>query len=167
MMELFAEVDWAEVLLPRTPLLETIVRGAATYLALFVLLRVATKREAAGTSISTLLVLVLIADAAQNAMADDYRSIADGLLLVGTILGCSYLLDWLGSRFPMLAPLTHPRPLLVVRNGHMLTRNMQREMMSEEELWSQLRQHGVRSLDEVDKAYLEGDGHVSVLKKGA
>jgi uncharacterized membrane protein YcaP (DUF421 family) len=166
-MELVAGVDWGEVLLPRTPLLETIVRGAATYLALFLLLRVTTKREAAGTSISTLLVLVLIADAAQNAMADDYRSIADGLLLVGTILGCSYLLDWLGSRFPMLAPLTHPRPLLVVRNGHMLTRNMQREMMSEEELWSQLRQHGVRSLDEVDKAYLEGDGHVSVLKKGA
>jgi uncharacterized membrane protein YcaP (DUF421 family) len=165
MMELFAEVDWAEVLLPRTPLLETIVRGAATYLALFVLLRVATKREAAGTSISTLLVLVLIADAAQNAMADDYRSIADGVLLVGTILGCSYLLDWLGSRFPILARLTHPRPLLVVRNGHMLVRNMQREMLSEEELWSQLRQHGVRSLEEVDKAYLEGDGHISVLKK--
>ena len=82
-MELFAGVDWGEVLLPRTPLLETIVRGAVTYLALFLLLRVTTKREAAGTSISTLLVLVLIADAAQNAMADDYRSIADGLLLVG------------------------------------------------------------------------------------
>jgi uncharacterized membrane protein YcaP (DUF421 family) len=47
----------------------------------------------------------------------------------------------------------------------MLVRNMQREMLSEEELWSQLRQHGVRSLEEVDKAYLEGDGHISVLKK--
>lgn len=164
-MELFADVDWARVLLPRTPLAETIVRGVATYLALFLLLRVTSKREASGTSISTLLVLVLIADAAQNAMAGDYTSITDGVLLVATILGCSFLLDWLGSRVPIFRTLTHPAPLLVVQRGRLLTRNMQREMLSEEELWSQLREHGVRSLREVDRAYIEGDGRISVLKR--
>jgi uncharacterized membrane protein YcaP (DUF421 family) len=164
-MALFGDVDWARVLLPQTPLLETVVRGAVTYLALFLLLRLTTKREASGASISTLLVLVLIADAAQNAMADDYTSLADGVLLIATILGCSFLLDWLGSRFRIFSTLAHPPPLLVVRRGHMMPRNMRREMLSEEELWSQLREHGVRSLDEVDKAYLEGDGRISVLKK--
>ncbi len=164
-MELFAEVDWVRVLLPHTPLAETVVRGALTYFALFALLRLTSKREAAGASISTLLVVVLIADAAQNAMADDYTSIADGVLLVATVLGCSFLLDWLGSRFPSFRTLTHPPPLLVVQQGRLLRRNMRREMMSEEELWSQLREHGVRALDEVDKAYIEGDGRISVLKR--
>jgi uncharacterized membrane protein YcaP (DUF421 family) len=166
-MELFAEVDWARILLPRTPLAETFVRGAVTYFALFTLLRLASKREAAGTSISTLLVVVLIADAAQNAMAGDYTSIADGVLLVATIIGCSVLLDWLGSRFRTFGALTHPPPLLVVRHGRLLPGNMRREMLSEEELWSQLREQGVRSLDEVEKAYLEGDGRLSVLKRRA
>jgi uncharacterized membrane protein YcaP (DUF421 family) len=166
-MELFAEVDWAQVLLPRTPLAETVVRGAVTYFALFTLLRLANKREAAGASISTLLVVVLIADAAQNAMADDYTSIADGVLLVATIIGCSFLLDWLGSRFPAFRTLTHPPPLLVIQQGRLLPGNMKREMMNEEELWSQLRQHGVCSLDEVEKAYVEGDGRISVLRRRA
>jgi uncharacterized membrane protein YcaP (DUF421 family) len=166
-MELFGEVDWARVLLPHTPLLETIVRGAVTYLALFVLLRLTSKREASGASISTLLVLVLIADAAQNAMSDDYTSIADGVLLVATILAGSFLLDWLGSRFHIFRTLTHPAPLLVVRRGRLLARNMRREMLSEEELWSQLREHGIRSLGEVDRAYIEGDGRISVLKSRA
>jgi uncharacterized membrane protein YcaP (DUF421 family) len=141
------------------------VRGAVTYLTLFVLLRLTSKREASGASISTLLVLVLIADAAQNARADDYTSIADGVLLVTTILGCSFLIDWLGSRFRFVGKLTHSSPLLVVRNGRLMTRNMRREMLNEEELWSQLREHGVRSLGEVEKAYIEGDGRISVLKK--
>jgi len=43
-------------------------------------------------------VLLLIADAAQNGMASDYKSITDGVILVTTIIGWEYILDWLGFR---------------------------------------------------------------------
>jgi uncharacterized membrane protein YcaP (DUF421 family) len=162
---LFAEVDWARLLVPGTPLLETLVRGSLTYLALFALMRFTFKREAGGTSISTLLVVVLIADAAQNAMTGDYTSVTDGVLLVATIIGCSFLLDWLGSRFRVLRTLTHPSPLRLVQHGRLLTENLRKEVMTEEELWTQLRHQGVRDLAEVEEAFLEGDGQVSVLKR--
>jgi uncharacterized membrane protein YcaP (DUF421 family) len=164
-VELLGPVDWAGLFLPRTPLLETVLRGSVIYLALFALLRFTFKREAGGTSITTLLVVVLIADAAQNAMADDYTSITDGVLLVLTILGWSFLLDWLGTRFPALATLTHPRPLPLVDRGRLLRANMRRELINEEELWTQLRHQGIRSLDEVERAYMEGDGQVSIRKR--
>lgn len=165
MEALLSDVDWAKVLLPRTPLLEILVRGSVTYLALFALLRFTFKREAGAASISTMLVIVLIADAAQNAMADDYASVTDGLLLVSVIIGCSFLLDWLSSRVRQMRTLTHPAPLLLVEDGRLLEENLRREIVTEEELWTQLRHQGVRTLDEVERAYLEGDGQVSVLKR--
>jgi uncharacterized membrane protein YcaP (DUF421 family) len=161
---MFGPVDWARVLTPQTPLLEIFVRGSAIYLSLFALLRLAFRREARGSSLSTLLVVVLIADAAQNAMAGDYKSVTDGLLLVAVIIGWSVLLDWAGSRIPRLGSLTHPRPLLLIENGRLLRDNMRREALTEEELWSQLRLQGVTQLSQVRKAYMEGTGEVSVLK---
>ena len=111
-----------------------------------------------------LLLIVLLADAVQNAMADDYTSVTDGLLLIATIMAWDYLLDWAGSRFSAVGELIHPKPLLLVRNGQLLRGNLRREFVSEEELWTGLRQHGVRDLREVKLAYLEGDGKLSVFR---
>jgi uncharacterized membrane protein YcaP (DUF421 family) len=163
---LFAPVDWERLLLPTTPLLETVIRGSFVYLALFALLRFVFRRESGAARISMLLLLVLLADAAQNAMADDYTSVTDGLLLVGTIMAWDYLLDWTASRFPAVQDLIHPRPLLLIRNGRILRANLKRELVSEEELWSGLRQHGVEDVSDVKAAYLEGDGQMSVLRRG-
>jgi uncharacterized membrane protein YcaP (DUF421 family) len=162
---LFDPVDWRALFVPDTPLLETFVRGTCIYLGLFVLMRFVFRREGAAR-ISMLLLIVLLADAVQNAMADDYRSITDGLLLVATIMAWDYALDWIGSRVPWFAELVHPRPLLLVRRGQMMRANMRRELVSEQELWAGLRQHGVRELDEVEAAYMEGDGKLSVFRKG-
>jgi hypothetical protein len=60
---------------------------------------VTLKREAGGVGITDMLVIVLLADAAQNAMAGEYKSISDGLVLVSTIIFWSYALDWLGYRY--------------------------------------------------------------------
>jgi uncharacterized membrane protein YcaP (DUF421 family) len=162
MPELF-NVDWKTTLLPNTPILEIFVRGTLVYLGLFILLRLVLKREAGTLGITDLLVVVLLADAAQNAMADDYRSIADGLLLVTTIIFWSYTLNWLGYKFPRIQRFVHPPPLMLVENGKMMYRNMRKEFISEEELMSILRQQGVEDLSEVKKAYMEGDGRISVI----
>jgi len=69
-------------------------------LALFLLLRLVLKRQSGNMGVTDLLVIVLIADAAQNAMASDYKSVPDGLLLVSTIVFWSYALDWLSYHFP-------------------------------------------------------------------
>src|SRR4051794_24523835 len=100
-MSFVAQIDWSRMLTFETPLLEIFLRGTLTYLALFALLRLVLKRQQGGMmGVTDLLVIVLIADAAQNAMADDYTSVPDGVLLVVTIVGWSYALDWLGYRFP-------------------------------------------------------------------
>jgi uncharacterized membrane protein YcaP (DUF421 family) len=112
-----------------------------------------------------LLVIVLIADAAQNAMASDYKSVPDGILLVSTIVFWSYALDWLANRIPLVGRFVHPSPVELAHNGRMIRQNMRRELITQEELMSQLREQGINSLSEVKSAWLEGDGQISFIKR--
>jgi uncharacterized membrane protein YcaP (DUF421 family) len=153
------------MLLPGTPVLEIFVRGTVVYLALFVLLRFVLKRESGTVGITDLLVIVLSADAAQNAMADDYKSLPDGLLLVATIVFWAYLINWLAYRVPFIQKLVVAPPLELVRDGSELPRNLRRELITHEELISQLRLQGVEMLDDVKKAYMEPDGRISVVRR--
>lgn len=156
-------MDWDSIFVPNVPVGEIILRGTLVYLALFFVLRV-SRRETGGVGISDLLVIVLVADASQNAMAGEYQSLTDGLILVSTIVFWDFFLDWLGYRFTRVERLLRPAPLLLIRNGRMLRQNMKRELISEEELMGKLREQGISRLEEVKRCYMEGDGQVSVFR---
>ncbi len=157
-------MDWDSIFVPTLPLGEIVLRGTVVYLGLFFMLRV-LRREAGDIGISDLLVVVLIADASQNAMASEYHSITEGLVLVATIAFWDYFLDWLGYRFAAVERLLRPAPLLLIKNGRMLKKNMKRELIRDDELLAQLREQGITALEEVKQCYLEGDGHVSVIRR--
>src|SRR3712207_3148635 len=156
-MESLLQIDWKSVFVAEVSLLEIVLRGTFVYLLLFSVLRL-LRREAGALGISDLLVVVLIADAAQNAMASEYKSLTEGAVLVSTIVAWDYFLDWLGYRFAAVGRLLRPAPLPLVKDGSLLRRNMRKELISIDELMSQLREQGVGSLDEVRRCYLEGDG---------
>lgn len=162
-MDLGLDVDWTRVLAPETPWLEILLRGSLTYLALFALLRILLKREAAALGVTDLLVVVLIADAAQNAMADDYHSIADGVLLVAVVVFWAWFLDFLAFHSLTVQRLVIPPKVALVRDGKLLLKNMRRELVTREELATMLREHGIADLAQVRVAYLEPDGQLSVL----
>jgi uncharacterized membrane protein YcaP (DUF421 family) len=161
-MDKFLQIDWRSVFVPTVSVTEIFLRGTVVYIFLFFILRL-LRREAGAIGISDLLLVVLIADAAQNAMSSDYKSITDGLILVSSIAFWDYFLDWLGYRLPSFRRLLRPAPLLLIKDGRLLWRNMRQEMITEDELMGKLREHGVERIEEVKKAYLEGDGRISVI----
>jgi len=134
------------------------------YLVLLAMLRVLVRRHIGTLSLTDLLVLVLIADAAQNAMASEYRSLPEGIILCATIVGWSYVLDWLSFRYKWVRRLLEPAPLPLIRDGKLQRRNLQQELITMDELNSQLREHGITDSKEVKVAYLEPDGQISVIK---
>lgn len=145
--------------------LELFIRGTAVYWFLFLLFRFVLRRDVGSIGIADILLLVLIADAAQNAMASEYRSVSDGFTLIGTLLFWNWLMDFLSFRFPCVERMLAGPKLCLVRDGRMLRRNMRKEYITEEELMSQLRLNEVTELSEVRRAYMESDGKISVLKK--
>jgi uncharacterized membrane protein YcaP (DUF421 family) len=163
MDKFLTNIDWQSVFVPSISLLEIFVRGTLVYLMLFLFLRFFLNRETGAIGIADIIVLVLIADAAQNAMASNYNSITEGTVLVATIIFWNYLLDWLGYRFSIFRRLVRPAPLLLVKDGRMIRQNMKKELITDEELLSQLREQGIENITKVKKAYMEGDGHISVI----
>ena len=135
------------------------------YWFLFALFRVVVRRRVGAVGISDLLLLVIIADAAQNAMAGEYRSVSDGFVLVGTIVAWNQVIDWLAYVSPRLQKVLEPPPLLLIRRGKLLHKHMRHEFLSEGELRAKLREHGVEDYAEVDKAYMESDGNFTVIRR--
>jgi uncharacterized membrane protein YcaP (DUF421 family) len=166
-MTSLASIDWSywgKALLPSGLFLEIILRGTIVYLVIFIIFRF-LRRGAGAIGISDLLVVVLIADAAQNAMSAEYNSVGDGLILVATIVGWDYLFDYLGFRFPVMNKILRPRALLLIKDGRIQKRNLRTEMISKEELLGELREQGVDDVKDVKESYMESDGHISVVKK--
>lgn len=161
---MFKQVDWHAVFVPTTPLLEILVRGSLIYLGLFLLMRVVLKRESGTLGITDLLFVVMVADAAQNGMAGEYRSVTEGLLLVGTIIFWSYALNWLGYHSPFLDKLIKPDKLLLIKNGQMITENMRKELITRQELMSEVRANGMEDIAAIRAAYMEPTGRISIIR---
>jgi uncharacterized membrane protein YcaP (DUF421 family) len=159
------QLDWQQMFVPTVPILEIVLRGTLMYLGLFLLMRFIMRRDPGDLSLADVLLVVILADAAQNGMAGEYRSITEGVILVATLICWNYALDWLAYRSPFMQRILEPPPLLLIKNGRMLKHNMRQEMITEEELRGQLRQHGVATVSEVKEARMESDGHISVIRK--
>src|SRR5262245_52433496 len=66
---------------------ELVVRGTAVYWFLFLLFRFVLRRDVGQLGVADVLLLVLVADASQNAMSGSYTTITEGFVLVATIAG--------------------------------------------------------------------------------
>ena len=157
-------IDWHTIFVPTGSLVELVVRGSLMYLLILAGFRI-FRRDAGSLSVSDLLVVVLIADAAQNGMAGEYKSLTEGMTIVATLFAWNYALDWLAYRSRFMYWLLHPPSLLLIRNGQIQYRNLRTQLITKEDLLEQLREQGVESIGSVKKCYLESDGRMSVIRQ--
>lgn len=147
--------------------LELFVRGTLMYWFLFLLFRFVLRRDVGSIAVADVLLLVLIADASQNAMAGGYETVSDGVVLVATIAGWNWLFDWAAFRVGWVRRFLEAKPLQLVIDGKLQRRNLRKEMISQEELMAALREQGVDALEKVKLATMESDGEISVVKNDA
>jgi uncharacterized membrane protein YcaP (DUF421 family) len=162
-------IDWISMFSPKESVAEIVIRGTIMYLGMYTLLRV-FRRQSGSVGIADLLVIVVIADAAQNGMAGDSKSITEALILITTIVLWDWFFDWLGYSSRFWGRILDPEPLLLIDNGRILRKHLEKELIKEEDLLSQLREQGIEEIGSVKKCYLESNGHFSVLtevKKGS
>lgn len=157
-------MSFSELFSIHMPVAEIFVRGSAIYWFLFLLFRFLLRRDVGSLGIPDVLLLVIVADASQNAMAGQYTTIAEGLVLIGTICGWNLLFDWLSYRYRWFARFTEPRTLPLVRHGRFIARNLSREMLTPDEIMGKLREQGIAHLRDVRHAYMESDGQISVIR---
>jgi uncharacterized membrane protein YcaP (DUF421 family) len=150
-----------ELFVPSTSLLELFVRGTLSYFFLLIIFTF-SRREGGEIGISDILLVVLIVDAMQNGIANNYTSITEGLFLGATIFSWSYFINWLSYHSKFFESLTRPLPLPLIKDGNVIRKNLRRELITDDELQAQLRLQGVDDISKVARCYLEADGKISI-----
>jgi uncharacterized membrane protein YcaP (DUF421 family) len=161
------DLNWGEIFGFSASPLEPIVRGTIMYLSLFLLFRLVIRRRIGAVGMSDILLVVIIADAAQSGLSGEAKSITEALLVVGTVFAWNWLIDWLNYNVPALRDWLEAPPLPLVRDGRILRNNLRHEFVTEDELKAKLREKGVDDVRQVAKAYMENDGSVSVIRREA
>ncbi|MDM0109365.1 DUF421 domain-containing protein [Variovorax sp. J22R24] len=156
--------ELAELFARDFPVWHMIARGTVVYWFLLLVFRFVLRRDVGSMGVADLLFVVLVADAASNAMQGEYKSINDGLVLLATLVAWNFGLDWLSYRFEAVARFLEPQPEVLIRHGRVNRKALKREMITMDELESKLREAGVEKVSEVRVARLEGDGKLSVFK---
>lgn len=140
-------------------------RTAGLYLGLLVAMRVVGKRKVGQMAPSDIIVLLLIGDAAQNAMTDGESSFWGSIVAVLALLVTDHGVAWLTYRFRWLEHFIEGRPLTLYRNNAFDDRTLRKEKITRQDLASGLRGHGCDTLAGVREIVLEPNGMVSLLKE--
>jgi uncharacterized membrane protein YcaP (DUF421 family) len=143
-----------------------IARTLAIYLVILAGLRLSGKREIGQMTVFDLVVLLLIANAVQNAMVGPDTSLLGGILAALVLLGVNAAVARLRLTSPGLRRLVEGSPTLLVLHGEVVLEHMRREGIDQESLLAALREHGVSDINEVEMAVLEIDGSISVVPQG-
>lgn len=148
-----------------TPWWEIILRTAVVYVVVLVLLRVAGKRELGQMSPVDLVVILVIANAVQNAMTGGDNSLIGGVLAASTLVAMNLLVTRVSHRIPYLTHLFESDPTPLIQDGKQIKRNIERENVEMDELMMAAREHGIDDIEDVGAAYLERDGSISIIPK--
>ncbi len=146
--------------------LAIVIRTLAVYLLVLAGLRLSGKREIGQMTVFDLVVLLLIANAVQNAMVGPDTSLVGGILAAVVLLLINAAVARLRLRWPRLRSWVEGTPTLLVLHGEVIPEHMRKEGIDEEDLLAALREHGVAELSGVEMAVLEIDGSISVVPVG-
>jgi len=146
-------------------LFEIAFRTGFVYLALLLGLRLTGKRQAGQMTPFDFLLLLLLANAVQNAMTGPDTSLAGGLVAAATLFGMNLVVAWGVRRSSRTERVVEGTPTILIRHGQILNSNLTLEGISRDDLLRALREHGVETVEDVRSAILEVDGSVSVIKE--
>lgn len=146
--------------------MDSVIRGAAVYIFLMIVFRIAGKRALAETTTFDLVLLLIISEATQQAMVDSDNSMTNAFILIVTLIGIDILMGGLACRFRGLGKVLENVPLVIVEDGKVLKDRTDKSHVNESDILAAAREtQGLKSLDEIKYAVLERNGEISIIPK--
>lgn len=149
-------------------LLEIVGRSLVVYAAVLGGLRLGGRRELGQLTPFDLVVILLVANAVQNAMVGPDTTLQGGLVSAATLLAVNAGVARFRLRSARFRQLVEGVPVVLVQRGELVSANLHREGITEDEVVAAVREHGeIGDLSQVELAVLETDGSVSVVPMSA
>lgn len=140
-------------------------KAAIVTLALIVGFRLFGKRELAQLNVYDLAMLFALSNAVQNAITGGRGNLAVGLATSSTIVLVAWGLTRVLARQHRLETRVLGSPVIVIRNGRVLTERLRRARLSRTELGAAVRAYGLQSPNDVALGVLEVDGSISIVAR--
>ncbi|UQN05281.1 DUF421 domain-containing protein [Deinococcus sp. QL22] len=158
--------DWGRMFLGDVPplfLLEIVFRTTLMFVWLMLLLRITGKRGLAQLSPLELAIVIGLGSAAGDPMFYPEVPLLHAMLTLALVVGLQRLLTFLVIRSERVETFVEGLPVELVRDGVVVPHALGRANLSREDLFERLRGQGVRQLGEVQRAYFEQDGNLTVF----
>ncbi len=147
--------------------MDSVLRAATVYVVLLILFRIVGKRSLVQITTFDFVLLLIIAEATQQAMIDDDNSMTNGFLVITTLLSLDLGLLALSGRSRIIDRLINDAPLVLVDDGRLLQERMTKSRVSEGDILQSARQQGLERMDQIKYAVLERSGGISIIRKEA
>lgn len=144
-------------------LLQIAFRTTVVYFVVLLGFRLTGKREIGQFTPFDLVLILLVANAVQNAMVGPDTSLLGGIISALTLLVVNYIVSYISDRNRIAQELTIGTPTILVHDGQVIVSHLRKEHIAEDELEAALREHGVDNISDVQSAVLEVDGSISVV----
>lgn len=144
-------------------MLLSLLRSVILYLLLVAVIRLMGKRQLGEMEPSEFVVTLLIADLAAVPMQDTGIPLLGGVIPILTVLALELLLSVLSYHFIGVRRLLCGKPVVLVEDGSILQKNLQKTRITANELTEHLREKGILDLRKVKYAILETNGQVSAI----
>lgn len=126
-----------------TPLWQIVVRTLAVYLVVVLGFRLFGKRQLGQMSIPDLVLILLIANAVQNAMVGPDVSLVGGLAAAGVLLLVNFVVVRLVGRGGRAERFLEGVPTLLVKDGAFVDQALRHEGLAPDEVMMAVREHGI------------------------
>ena len=140
------------------PILEKLARPVIVYLVLVVLLRIFGKRELAQLNPFDLVVLLSLSNTVQNAIIGDDNSVTGGIIGACGLLAINWLVVRVLFRSPSLTRVFEGRADILIRDGKIDKKALERESLTHEELIEVIHKQGFEAVHEIRLCQLEPNG---------
>jgi uncharacterized membrane protein YcaP (DUF421 family) len=144
--------------------MDLVLRAIVVFAFVLLLTRVIGKRELGSLQPIDLILLIVLGDALQQGLTQDDYSLTGAILVVSTIALLQVFTSWLAYRFPRTRPMLEGEPIIVIHNGELIQRNLDRERLTIDDLAEEARKQQIAHLSEVRFAVLETSGSISFIK---
>jgi uncharacterized membrane protein YcaP (DUF421 family) len=143
---------------------ESVLRGAAVYFVILIIVRLSGRRTMAEVTVFDLVLILIIAETTQQALLGDDFSIVNAALLIVTLFAMDIGMSYVKQYLPIASKVLDGTPTLLLSHGKLDERAMKRARVDKEEILSSARfQMAVERLDQIKYAVLESDGNISII----
>jgi len=143
--------------------MDLVIRAAVVFLFIYLVTRVAGKRELSSMEPFDLILLVVMGDLVQQSITQSDYSVTGALIVISTITLLTVFVSWVNWRFRSLRSVLEGQPVVLVENGKLIEQNMKRERITLEDIESEGRQQQVTDIADMRWALLETSGRISVI----